>query len=1153
MHANVIIHPVAGDGHCFLHAIIRSLKCQHMIEIDLLHIKHVIMKEVNQNSSKYAVFIRQSNEVRLKVLMNNYIEFKQYNTQFGDIVPYITANALNIGLIIVNNLEGSDRAYSVIINPDTPCTKWVAITRSNDHYNALAVLTYKPYDEHVASSIPTLDSSNECIINDDNDDGIVQNDNCDELTHTMRAIRAKHSSNLISAHININSIRNKLENITFLLDEGLVDILAVSESKLDDSFTNAQFHRDGYKLHRNDRDKYGGGIMMYIRSDIPHRIVKELACNSPNVESLVVEAHIRKEKWLFVTVYNPHKRYEDELVDFMGNLYEKEIGNYTDIVCLGDINVDLSKENTKVSDEVIGIYDLHNLVTDPTCFKSKQGTLLDPIIVTNKKRFVHTFNLHCGFSDFHNIVGCVTKCHVKKQCPRTILYRSYRKFDEAAFKRDVSTIQTSAECDDPNARFSDYQAQIIHLCNKHAPIKKRTIKQHQVPYMNKELRSAMYIRNNLRNKFFRCRSSENWELYRKQRNLVTATRRKSIKTYFQHKCGNTENSKEFWKVIKPFMTDKNTGSASNIISLKEGDSIISAPNEVANIFNDFFSSLANNIGTSRSAIDMNNLCSLEPVYKHYSTHPSILAIRDLHRHTQEFSFQEITQEHVKLKLTRLNSKKSAGPDTIPPKLVKIIHAEIACDLTEIFNSCIRQGIFPEDMKHADITPIYKKMDALSKDNYRPVNVIGVLSKLFEIILAEQLGSHFKDRFSIFLSAYRKKYSCQNALLHMTESWKEALDNKMYVGAVLMDLSKAFDCLPPDLFVAKLRAYNASELTCTLLASYLTKRKQRVKIGTERSAWSETDKGVPQGSGLGPLIFNIFINDIFYFIKQCSILNYADDNTIYKCNHSADVVINTLKNDCKIAVKWFNENYMQANPSKFQFIFLNPPNKQGCKESTLPIFNQIIERSSDVKLLGVTIDDRLKYREHIRILCKKAARQLNAFSRIAKQLDIKEREMVYNSFISSVFNFCPLIWHFCNKSDYVKLEKINKRALRIVYNDYEHSYEELLVLGNKMSLRKHSILAFAIETYKIKNGLSIVPVESLDKPKYVPYNLRRKQQNVIPSVNTSQFGLQSFRYFSSHIWNQIPDHIKTSNNVKMFKTRLLLWNGPTCACKYCAHS
>jgi hypothetical protein len=308
--------------------------------------------------------------------------------------------------------------------------------------------------------------------------------------------------------------------------------------------------------------------------------------------------------------------------------------------------------------------------------------------------------------------------------------------------------------------------------------------------------------------------------------------------------------------------------------------------------------------------------------------------------------------------------------------------------------------------------------------------------------------------------------------------------------------------------------------------------------------------VPQGSGLGPLIFNVYMNDIFYFINECEIMNYADDNTIYAYDHNVDNIIKRLQDDSKVAIKWFENNYMEANPSKFQFILLSPLRKRKSSISELPILDVNIERSDYVKLLGITIDDQLNFKEHIKNLCKKAARQLNAFKRISRNLDVLEREVIYNSFIASVFNYCPLVWHFCRKSDYTKIEKINERALRIVYNNYSKSYDDLLKIGNKMSLRKYRILNFAIELFKIKNDESTDMLKWFDNPKEVYYDLRRKEQNVLPCVKSTTFGTNSFRYLSSHIWNQIPDRIKQANDQKTFKKLVYAWSGFNCKCSLC---
>ena len=159
--------------------------------------------------------------------------------------------------------------------------------------------------------------------------------------------------------------------------------------------------------------------------------------------------------------------------------------------------------------------------------------------------------------------------------------------------------------------------------------------------------------------------------------------------------------------------------------------------------------------------------------------------------------------------------------------------------------------FPASMKMADISPILKKIDNLCKNNYRTVNILSVFSKLFESIMVEQLTAYFENILSHLVSAYRKSYGCQHVILRLTELWRKTLDDNNYVGTIAMDLSKAFDCMPHGLLVAKLHAYGVSSKACLFLADYLTNRKQRVKVMDTYNGWTITNRGVPQGSVLGP--------------------------------------------------------------------------------------------------------------------------------------------------------------------------------------------------------------------------------------------------------------------------------------------------------------
>ena len=201
-----------------------------------------------------------------------------------------------------------------------------------------------------------------------------------------------------------------------------------------------------------------------------------------------------------------------------------------------------------------------------------------------------------------------------------------------------------------------------------------------------------------------------------------------------------------------------------------------------------------------------------------------------------FTFQPTTVEHVAEKLHQLNSNKATGFDHIPAKLLKVSVDIIAPSLTAQINNNIATSCFPTELKTAQVIPVYKKKDPIDKANYRPVSILPALSKIFERILADQMTEFLNDIFSPSLSAFRKGISCQSILLKMMEDWRKALDDRKYVGAVLMDLSKAFDCMPHNILLAKLQAYGLSSEAITLMRSYLTGRRQRVKIGSSTSSW-----------------------------------------------------------------------------------------------------------------------------------------------------------------------------------------------------------------------------------------------------------------------------------------------------------------------------
>uniref|UniRef100_A0A7M5WZM1 Reverse transcriptase domain-containing protein n=1 Tax=Clytia hemisphaerica TaxID=252671 RepID=A0A7M5WZM1_9CNID len=291
----------------------------------------------------------------------------------------------------------------------------------------------------------------------------------------------------------------------------------------------------------------------------------------------------------------------------------------------------------------------------------------------------------------------------------------------------------------------------------------------------------------------------------------------------------------------------------------------------------------------------------------------------------------------------LNSKKSTSGE-ISTKILQKSANICSFALKDCFTSCLDKTIFLESLKRATITPVLKEGNPTSVKNYRPISILPTVSKVFEKIIAQQLNPFLENcffRFTVWLS--KRTYSTQHALLRLLHLWQRALDDSNIVGTILMDLSKAYDCLPPDLLIAKLAAYGVNHNSLLFIYDYLINRYHRVKIGNSLSSFLSISMGVPQGSILGPILFNIFLNNLLLSDLEAELCNFADDNTLFAIAKALAEII-----EIQDILYWGKINGLVANPGKFEVMFL------GRFEpiSTFNIGNIKVKVKNQVKLLGI---------------------------------------------------------------------------------------------------------------------------------------------------------------------------------------------------------
>jgi len=679
---------------------------------------------------------------------------------------------------------------------------------------------------------------------------------------------------------------------------------------------------------------------------------------------------------------------------------------------MGDINADILRSHSYPTTAILNTLALAGtrLVSDiPTRVTSKSATCID-IIAVNEDIVVKAYQvIPRATSDHFPVTSLIVASTPEKLQP--IVKRSFNKVDFSALSNRVAQIDIS-NCDSssPDDLLNYWQTSFIDILDEFAPIRKFPMRRHRSPWLNGEIRELIKHRDYLAKQVHKFPSPILEADLKIAKQRVKSRIRREAKEQGSTAL-TSRNPTDAWNFIK-----------SATFTAKGGDDILPPLQTLNNHFASVVQAAQDAPLTAPSGCDKEDC----------------------------FQFSTLTPRQVQKALRSLKSTSAPGHDKFPGFLFKNLAEAIAPNITHIYNSSFLNNIFPNTWKMADIRAIYKqKGSKTDPNNYRPISVLPILGRTLEKLAAAQLYQYCElnsilppEQFG-----FRKHSSCEMALLSATESCLEALDQGSYVGALLIDLSKAFDTVPHQRLLVELLNIGCSSDTTVWFCNYLSDRLQRVILYDEVTTWLDVSRGFPQGSGLSPLLFNIFVRKL---PQNCTskVFQFADDTTLMAADSSLTAVADILTDSFNTTKEFCDSHNLNINTNKTQLIVFKASGKKLPDDFHLTLNGCIIKPQPTVKLLGLTLDHHLTFGPQIDNVVSKCNGLLGMLARAAPYLPKELLKLTYTAVIRTHLEYCSSLYLSVAKTHLKKLDIIQKKAARVIYqvrND-THAGPLLILLG-----------------------------------------------------------------------------------------------------------
>ena len=583
---------------------------------------------------------------------------------------------------------------------------------------------------------------------------------------------------------------------------------------------------------------------------------------------------------------------------------------------------------------------------------------------------------------------------------------------------------------------------------------------------------------------------------------------------------NKSNLRATWGILKDLINKTRSFTVSDKIMIDNEE--VSDSDKIADGFNKYFVNVGPNLSKSVPTVDR----SFESFLNDRNPNTMFLA--------------PVTSQEVISVISNLHNK-GPGWDNVIAKIIKISPDIVTETLVHIINLSFSQGIFPKELKKAKVFPIFKAGDSKQMNNYRPISVLTVFSKIFEKLMYTRLFNYLNKHDAIYKYqfGFRAGFGTNLALTTLVDKIVSALERGNYMLGVFMDFSKAFDTVDHSILLRKLDSVGIRGIAGDWLRSYLSNRSQYVSYNNFDSNELTINCGVPQGSILGPLLFLMYINDISNVSPALLPILFADDSNIFLEDTDIDNMIRRVNNELINVLVWIHANKLSLNIDKTKFMIFHTRGKSTASDLNININGKVIQRVNNCKFLGVTIDSTLNWSEHIKVIKNKISKGLGILCKARKVLDASTLETLYYSFIYPYLTYGIEVWGSCGVCNLNTVFKLQKRAIRIISSSHYLAHTEPLFKTYNL-LPLSGIYQFSIGKlmYKYVNNQlpQIFNSMFMKSSSFHNYPTRTNNKFTIPSLRTS-LAQKTFKYKGVVIWNSIIDNLNTDSSFGVYKHKL----------------